>query len=201
VSTIASHAREQPTELPPDAIDAIEDEEDEEDDEDDEEGIIAFAGLTNGLRHRRQLTKIDRYTKGVNRLLSESFWRLLKPRLKSTHSNLVPLCNLWTTKALIHTTVTMPKAPMKARAKTHKHTPGKFSPKMVHKIHQLIMKADKSPSMTYRRGRKGRGMYGCGGGGGSEDEERYADETAKARQMLKAGHSLAEVRKAFPNLQ
>ena len=61
MSTIASHAREQPTELPPDAI---EDEEDEEDDEDDEEGIIAFAGLTNGLRHRRQLTKIDRYTKG-----------------------------------------------------------------------------------------------------------------------------------------
>lgn len=129
--------------------------------------------------------------------MSESLWRLLKPRLKS---NLVTIVNLWTTKALIHTTVTMPKASSKARPKTHKHTPGKFSPKMVHKIHQLIMKADKSPSMTYRRGRKGRGMYGRGGGG-SEGEERYVDETAKARHMLNAGHSLAEVRKAFPHLQ
>jgi hypothetical protein len=56
VSTITTHARAQPTELPPDTI---EEEDDEEDEEDDEYDIVAFASLTNGLRHHRQLTSLS----------------------------------------------------------------------------------------------------------------------------------------------
>jgi len=104
----------------------------------------------------------------------------------------------------------MPKA-QKARAKTHKHTPGKFSPKIVHMIHKLIKKADKSPSMTFRRGRTGRGMYesrgryshvrGRGVGDLAEDEKYNHMYMRKAAQdMLASGASMKEVKDKYPSL-
>jgi hypothetical protein len=93
----------------------------------------------------------------------------------------------------------MPKST--SRPKTHKHKPGKFSNAQVHKLHKLFMKADKSPSMIFRRGRKGRGMKGCGVGDLAEDEKyNHLYMMKAAKDMLANGASMKEVKDRFPSL-
>lgn len=100
--------------------------------------------------------------------------------------------------------------PAKSRPKTHKHKPAKFSQAEVHKLHKYFMKKDKAPSMKFRRGRTGKGMYG-GAIGDSQDfsyddkagreQEEEARQMQQARALIAQGASMKEVQKKFPGLR
>jgi len=90
--------------------------------------------------------------------------------------------------------------PAKSRPKTHKHKPGKFSMAEVHKLSKFVKKV--APSMKFRRGRTGKGMYGRGGGEAEEDEKmEYMRQGKAAKFLIDQGHPVKEVMAKFPMLR